>query len=301
MEVMMNSTTTALGACSGTHPLFATALPEIRIQRELIEAELDSFREQVSQIRRRQRSTFESLRDLLPQMVSAMAERELSCRIRSATLTILLELYSEGRRLSLRLRRMGRLSTYKKRTIADATLVEWLVEGLPEIMGRSMDLLGDYFDELLQCSRELELGRSRLFCAFDIPVCEQPRDLGWIREVKIAASGPPFAWTVPLWWHFAPAFRWLRAVLLPSIEKSISTSITEYCDRLSDMAADAASDWLSDIQWQIDEQCLQRTDVAAISAEIVKLLRERWRGRLPERIYRQSNYSSVEPTAMAGD
>lgn len=44
------------------------------------------------------------------------------------------------------------------------------------------------------------------------------------------------------------------------------------------MAADAASDWLSDIEWQIAKQRLQRTDAAAISAEIVRLLREQWRG-----------------------
>lgn len=271
----MNTSADFLSACSGTacsHP------PEISVRRDVLEAALDRFHEQVSEIRQREHRIVETLEDLLPQIFAAMVEEELIPRGRAASSNILHKL-SESLRSSRARRGVGANTKLRYRDeLSDSTLPLWFAEELPHVLQRSKELLEDYFGELVQCFRDVESARCHLFGDLDIQISEPDSDLSWIREVQLAVSSVPlFTWSIPTGCRYLSAIPCLRRFVLRKCQRSISARVTTYCDRLNAMARLAAREWLSDIQWQMDQEFSDRTDSWVISAEIRKLVRERWR------------------------
>jgi hypothetical protein len=277
---MMNPTANVPSACSGTTFKNSVNLPEIRVRRHVLEAALDRFHEQVSEIRQREHRILDALEQLLPQIFAAVLEKELISRGRAVTFNILQNV-SESLGPGRLWRRFGAdTRPQRQRELSDSSLPLWFAEELPHALERSKELLEDHFDELLQCVRALESARCRLFEALDIPTSEAVNDLSWIREVQLAVSSVPlFIWPIPVGCRYLSAISCLRRFVLRKCKSNIAARIATYCDRLTGMARHAAREWLSDIQWRLDQEFSERTDNSVISAEIRKLLRERWRAR----------------------
>jgi hypothetical protein len=255
---------------------FSAPPSEIRVRREVIESALQTFHEDTSEIRQREEMVFKTLRDLLPQIFVAMVEKELTIHGRSVIFHVLQQLSEPVSIHTLDVFARDARSP-RQRRLSDASMALWLAEDLPHILERAKELLDDYFDELLQCVRDVEAARWKLFRTLDIPVAKEHRDLAWIRGVKLAGSSfPILAWQIPASVRCLLQVPYLRTFMLRKCENWASDRVSSYCDRLSAVARQIASDWLSEIQWQLDQDLSERTDSWAISAEIVKLLREHW-------------------------
>lgn len=257
----------------------------IRVDRDLIESALESFQAEVGEIRDRLQRLFDTLEDLLPQVVAAMVEKELTMRSRSVIFHVLQQL-SEPETIRVfdvfasnnRVRRHSRL--------ADRSVALWLSEDLPFLLEEGRELLKDYFDELLACAQGIEAARSKVFRTLSIPSCEEHRDLAWIGDMKIVNSGIPlFAWQIPAALRYFLKISWLRMFALQRAERLVSEQVASYCDRLIMIVRRATRDWLSETRWQLNQDLAERTDIWALSAEIVKRLRQAWRiDSLPSKV-----------------
>jgi hypothetical protein len=281
VEAVMSSTTNFLSACSGTRLEYSEGPSEIRVCRDVLEMALDRFHDEVTEIRQRKQEVFESINDLLPQIFAAMVERELLSRSRMAVLSILeklSELLFSSRPWYVFASHADVRSAKK---LSDATLALWFAEELPRVLEQSKGLLEDYFDELLQCICDVESARSRLFSALDIAIAEPDGDLSWIREIRLDTSTVPlFTWLVPAPWRYLSAIPSFRGFVIRRCERNISAKVATYCDQLTSMARRTSREWVSDVQWQLDQDLSERTDSWVISAEISKQIRTRWRALL---------------------
>lgn len=257
---------------------FSAPPREVRVCREIIESALQAFYEDASEIRGRQKTVLHTLGDLLPQIFAAMVEKELTIHGRSVIFHVLQQLSEPVSTRVLGAFACGARSPRQTR-LSDASMALWLAEDLPDILERAKALLADYFVELLQCVQDVEAARCKLFRRLEISVDEEHRDLAWIRGVKLVRSSfPILAWQIPAGLRCLLQIPCLRSFMLRRCESWASKRVANYCDRLSAIVRQIASDWLSDIQWQLDQDLSQRTDSWAISADIGKLLREQWSG-----------------------
>jgi len=173
----------------------------------------------------------------------------------------------------------------------------WLAGQLPRSWEHTRELFEDYFEELLQSMRDLEAARFALFGALEIPFIERHADLAWIRGVKLPIySFPVFKWHATVACRLFLLIPWLRRYMLRRCERDISTAISSYCDQLIAITNQAARDWLSDIQWQLNQELSDQTDRWVVSAEIVHLLQEHWRG-LPKSFGKLAYSMAEEPEA----
>lgn len=274
----MGSTTNFLIACSGTHCEYSGGPSEIRVRRDVLEMALDRFHDEVTEIRQREQGVFKSLNDLLPQVFAAMVEKELLSRTRTAVVSLLEKLSQSS--FSSSPCRVSILDTGVRsaRRLSDATLPLWFAGELPRVLEQSKEVLRDYFDELLQCISDVESARLRLFSALDIAISESRGDLSWIRETKLDMSAVPlFTWSIPAQWRCLLAIPYFRKFVLTKCERNISAKVATYCDHLTGIARRTSHEWLSDLQWQLDQELSDRTDGSVISAEISKQFRARWR------------------------
>lgn len=236
--------------------------PEIKVERDLLEASLETFRKQIAAVCEHQGAVFNALQELLPQLVAAKLENELIYRARTAQLNLLQQ-----------------LSAPKKSKLTDISLAIWLAEELPNIVRLSKGLLDDYFEDVPRSFSDIETARRRLFTALNIRAAESQREWTWNDNVSFAMSTiPAFVWNLAGIWRYVLLVPQLRALVLRRCQACLSKEMAAYCDRLIRLARRAALDWLSDVQWQAEQRVAERTDTRIVSGEIVKLLQERWRG-----------------------
>lgn len=257
----------------------------IRVDRDLIESALESFQPEVSEIRDRLQRLFDSLEDLLPQVVAAMVEKELAMRSRSIIFHVLQQL-SEPETIRVFDVLASNNKVRRHTRLTDTSVALWLSEDLPFLLEEGREVLKDYFDDLLACAQGVEAARSKVFRTLSVLSSEEHRDLAWIGDVKIVNSGVPlFAWQIPAALRYLLQISWLRMFVLQKAERLVSEQVASYCDRLIMMIRLATRDWLSEIRWQLNQELAERTDIWALSGEIVKRLRHAWRiDSLPSKV-----------------
>lgn len=253
----MTRTADFLGAYSGATSQCSDSL---LAKCEATESALETFHNNVNEIRSLQEKIFEALNDLLPQTLATMLEAELIFPSRTVRLSVLRRLY-----------RIGVYLRPAHRKLCDISLSAWFEKELPGVLERTKQFLEDYFDDLRQCAGDVEAARSKLFSAFNISVATQNPDLNWIQEITPSISSvSSFAWQVPIAWLFFRQIPGVRGFLFRRYEREISATLAAYCDGLIRIARQAARDWLSDLQWQADQRLLERTANWMLCDEIEK-------------------------------
>jgi len=237
--------------------------PDIKIDRDVLESSLETFRNHVASVRERQGNLFKTLEDLLPQLVAAKLENELTYRARTIQFSLL-----------------QKLSSAAKPKLQDGSLAVWLTEELPNIIDLTKSLTGDYFEELVRCFSDIAAARQRLFSAFSIHVAESQPEFDWNENSRHRMpTFPVFVWNLASTWRYALLFPQLRPFVVRICQARLMREMAVYCDRLIRLARQAALEWLSDMQWQVEHSLADRSDIWVVSAEIVELLRQEWRGR----------------------